>query len=220
MAVRRAELVGDAVAAAEDDRDLELPAGHVADVGGVVHDLVDADQVNDQLMNSMIGRSPTIAAPTPRPEKPASLIGVSITRRGPNLLEHALGDLVRAVVLGDFLAHEEDVLVALHLLGHGWRRASRNCISGMLIVVQWSVAQWLSEMHSAGPLSHWTLTTLLYFCKRILLGQDVVEPLVQRPGAGRRRRACTASSTISRDLLLDRLDLLVVDQPFSRSRFS
>ena len=41
--------------------------------------------MNDQLMNSMIGRSPTMAAPTPRPEKAASLIGVSITRRGPNL---------------------------------------------------------------------------------------------------------------------------------------
>ncbi len=41
-------------------------------------------QVNDQLMNSMIGRSPIMADPTPRPEKPASLIGVSIIRRGPN----------------------------------------------------------------------------------------------------------------------------------------
>ena len=35
------------------------------------------------------------------------------------LLEHPFGDFVRAVVLGDFLAHEEDVLIALHLLGHG-----------------------------------------------------------------------------------------------------
>ena len=76
-------------------------------------------QVNDQLMNSMIGRSPAIAAPTPRPEKPASLIGVSMMRLGPNLFEHPFGHLVRAVVLGDLLAHQEDVLVALHLLGHG-----------------------------------------------------------------------------------------------------
>src|SRR5260221_414758 len=37
-----------------------------------------------QLIYSMIGRSPAIAAPTPSPEKPASLIGVSITRCGPN----------------------------------------------------------------------------------------------------------------------------------------
>jgi hypothetical protein len=40
--------------------------------------------VNDQLMNSMIGRSPTVAAPTPSPEKAASLMGVSMIRRGPN----------------------------------------------------------------------------------------------------------------------------------------
>jgi hypothetical protein len=32
-------------------------------------------------MNSMIGRSPTIAAPTPMPAKPISAIGVSTTRR-------------------------------------------------------------------------------------------------------------------------------------------
>ena len=41
-------------------------------------------------MNSMIGRSPTIAAPMPTPAKPLSAIGVSMTRCSPNLLEHAL----------------------------------------------------------------------------------------------------------------------------------
>ena len=70
-------------------------------------------------MNSTIGRSPTVAAPTPRPEKPASLIGVSMHAPRAELVEHPFGDLVGAVVLRDFLAHEEDVLVALHLLGHG-----------------------------------------------------------------------------------------------------
>ncbi len=84
MAVRRAELVGDAVAAAEDDWDFELSAGHIADVGGVVDDLIQQTSVKDQLMNSMIGRSPQQAAPTPSPENPASLMGVSKTRRGPN----------------------------------------------------------------------------------------------------------------------------------------
>ena len=33
--------------------------------------------------------------------------------------EHPFGDLVSAVVLGDFFAHEKHVFVALHLLGHG-----------------------------------------------------------------------------------------------------
>src|SRR6516162_10259456 len=37
-----------------------------------------------KVMNSTIGRSPAKAAPTPSPAKPCSVIGVSITRRGPN----------------------------------------------------------------------------------------------------------------------------------------
>jgi hypothetical protein len=41
-------------------------------------------QVNDQLMNSTIGRRPIVAAPTASPEKAASEIGVSMTRSGPN----------------------------------------------------------------------------------------------------------------------------------------
>ncbi len=38
-----------------------------------------------QVIISMTGRSPTIAAPTPRPAKPSSLIGASTTRALPNL---------------------------------------------------------------------------------------------------------------------------------------
>ena len=37
----------------------------------------------DQDMNSTIGRRPHMAAPRPRPEKPASEMGVSMTRSGP-----------------------------------------------------------------------------------------------------------------------------------------
>ena len=37
-----------------------------------------------QVMNSTIGRSPAKPAPTPRPAKPYSVIGVSITRFAPN----------------------------------------------------------------------------------------------------------------------------------------
>jgi len=35
-------------------------------------------------MNSMTGRKPTIAAPTPTPANPSSVIGVSTTRISPN----------------------------------------------------------------------------------------------------------------------------------------
>ena len=41
-------------------------------------------------------------------------------------LEHPLADLVGAVVLGDLLAHEEDAVVALHLLGHRLVRGPRD----------------------------------------------------------------------------------------------
>ena len=34
-------------------------------------------------------------------------------------LQQSLGDLVGALIFGDFLAHHEDVGVAAHLLGHG-----------------------------------------------------------------------------------------------------
>ena len=43
-----------------------------------------ATRLNDQLMNSTIGLSPRIAAPIAIPEKPLSLIGVSMILRGPN----------------------------------------------------------------------------------------------------------------------------------------
>ena len=71
-----------------------------------------------QVMNSMIGRSPIIAAPMPTPAKPHSAMGVSITRFSPNFSQHALRHLVGALVVADLFAHEEDALVALHLLGH------------------------------------------------------------------------------------------------------
>ena len=72
-----------------------------------------------QVMNSTIGLSPANAAPTPRPAKPCSVIGVSMTRLAPNSSEQPLRDLVGALILGDLLAHHEDIAVAAHLFGHG-----------------------------------------------------------------------------------------------------
>ncbi len=37
-----------------------------------------------KVMNSMTGRSPVMAAPTPSPAKPSSVMGVSTTRFSPN----------------------------------------------------------------------------------------------------------------------------------------
>ncbi len=72
-----------------------------------------------KVMNSTIGFRPASAAPTPRPAKPCSVIGVSTTRRGAEFLQQPLRDLVGALIFGDLLAHHEHVVVAAHLLGHG-----------------------------------------------------------------------------------------------------
>jgi hypothetical protein len=45
-----------------------------------------ASSAKFQVIISMTGRSPTIAAPTPMPVKPSSAIGVSTMRFGPNSL--------------------------------------------------------------------------------------------------------------------------------------
>ena len=42
-----------------------------------------ATRLKFQVMNSMIGRSPTMAAPMPRPAKPFSMMGASMTRFSP-----------------------------------------------------------------------------------------------------------------------------------------
>ena len=48
-------------------------------IGSKAHEMKSAN------WNSTTGRSPTSAAPAARPVKPVSAIGVSTTRRGPNL---------------------------------------------------------------------------------------------------------------------------------------
>ena len=72
-----------------------------------------------KVMNSTIGRRPTKAAPTPSAGE--AVLGDRRVDDAPRaeFLQQALRDLVGALVLGDLLAHHEDVLVAAHLLGHG-----------------------------------------------------------------------------------------------------
>ena len=108
-----------AVRATEHDRAAHLAAGHVQRLGRGVDDLVDrlhreveGHELDDRLQ-------PDIAAPTPTPAKPCSVIGVSITRRAPNSCSRPWRDLVGALIFRDLFAHQEHVGVAAHLLGHG-----------------------------------------------------------------------------------------------------
>ena len=67
----------------------------------------------------MTGRRPTIAAPTP--DAGEAELGDRRVHHAhrPELVEQAAAHLVGALIDADFLAHEEDVGVALHLLAEG-----------------------------------------------------------------------------------------------------
>jgi hypothetical protein len=63
----------------------------------------------------MIGRKPAIAAPTPSPANPSSVIGVSITRLGPKFFQQATRDFISALIFSNFLAHQKDGRIARQL---------------------------------------------------------------------------------------------------------
>jgi len=56
-------------------------------------------------MNSIDGPEAAHGRTTAMPAKPYSVIGVSMTRCGPNSSSRPWRDLVGALILGDFLAH-------------------------------------------------------------------------------------------------------------------
>ena len=119
LAVLGGDARGRTVRAAEDDRRAHLAARHVERLGGRIDDLVDrlhgeveGHEFDDRLQpghrradadagKAVLGDRRVDDAP--RPE----------------FLQQALRDLVGALVLGDLLAHDEDVRVAAHLFGHG-----------------------------------------------------------------------------------------------------
>ena len=110
------ELQRRAVRAAEDDRDVELAARHVEHLRRGVHDLVEREQRE-------VPRHELDDRPQPDHRRADADAGEAELgdRRVDDahlaeLLEQPLRDLVGALVDGDFLAHEEDAVVALHLL--------------------------------------------------------------------------------------------------------
>ena len=110
---------GGAVRAAEHHRRFHLAAGHVERLRRRVEDLVDrlhgeveGHELDDRLEAGERGADA---------EACEAVLGdrrIDHALRT-ELLQQALRDLVGALILGDLLAHHEDVLVAAHLLGHG-----------------------------------------------------------------------------------------------------
>src|SRR5205085_11154518 len=117
MRMGGAKLMRRTVRSAEGDRDVELPAGHREHVGSVVHHLIERDQRKteshelDDRPQSDHGRAHS------QPGK-----SIFADRRvddslRPETLEQSLAYFVSAVVFGDFLAHQENIRIALEFFG-------------------------------------------------------------------------------------------------------
>ena len=113
---------------AQDHGHFPVAAGHVVDLGGLVHHLVHDQRQKSPNMMSTTGRSPVIAAPTPMPVNPGSEIGVSITRCLAELLHQPGEHLERRARFGHVFAQDADARVAAHFFGQrfadGLRRRS------------------------------------------------------------------------------------------------
>ncbi len=109
---------GGAVRPAEHDRAAHLPARHVERLGGGVDDLV--DRLHGEVERHEFDNRLQAHERGTHAQAGKALLG---DRRvddalGPEFRQQALADLVGALILGDFLAHQEHLVIAPHLLGH------------------------------------------------------------------------------------------------------
>ena len=65
-------------------------------------------------------------------------MGVSMTRCAPNFSSIPSLHLVGALVVADLLAHEEDAIVALHLLDHAPRAGPRGIAAYGIVAHQYA----------------------------------------------------------------------------------
>ncbi len=107
------------VRATKHDRSAHLAAGHVERLGSGVDDLVDrlhgeveGHELDDRLQAGHRGTDADAG------EAVLGDRGVDDAASA-EFLQQTLGDLVGALVFGHFLAHDEDVVVGAHFLGHG-----------------------------------------------------------------------------------------------------
>ena len=118
LAVLRADLHRRTTRPAEHDRHVILPAAHLIDLRRVVDDLIDRDERE-------VERHELDDRPQPDHRGADADAGKAHLRDRrvddaalAEPLQHALRDLVRAVVVADLFAHHEHVGVALHLFAH------------------------------------------------------------------------------------------------------
>ncbi len=112
--------VGAAVGgAAEHDGAVDETAGHVADVSGVVENLVERDGVEAEEHQLHDGADAEHGGADAEADETGFADGRVNDALRAVFGEHAFGDFVGAVELADFFAHEDDVRIALDFLGHG-----------------------------------------------------------------------------------------------------
>ena len=108
-----------AVRPAKHDGAVHLAAGHIERLGRGIDDLVDrlhGEVPGHELDDGLEPRKGRADADAGK-----AMLGDWRVDHAPlaELVEQALADLVGALILADFLAHEEDAVVGAHLLGHG-----------------------------------------------------------------------------------------------------
>ena len=126
LAVLRADPARRAVGPAEHDRAAHLAARHIIGLGRRIDDVV--DRLHREVEGHELDDRLQPAHRRARAEAGKAIFGdrrVDHALR-PELVEQALGDLVGALILGDFLAHHEHAVVAAHFLGHRVAQALRG----------------------------------------------------------------------------------------------
>src|SRR5215213_5106459 len=118
MRVLGGELDAAAVGTADDHRHPHLSAREVAHLGGALADLVRSDEREVPSHHLDDGPHALHRHPDGRPGEPEFRDGGVYDPPRPVLVDEAVSDEVGAAVDADVLAHQDDVLVAVHLHDH------------------------------------------------------------------------------------------------------
>src|SRR5215218_7058438 len=142
MRVLGGELDAAAVGAADDHRDLHLAAGEIAHFGGVLDDLVGGEEREVPGHHLDDGPHAQHRHADGRPGKAVLGDGGVYYPPGAVLVDEPVGYEVGAAVDADVLAHQHDVLVALHLHDHGLAQS---------LAVGLRLGHYSSPMYSSAP---------------------------------------------------------------------
>src|SRR5688572_33314743 len=108
----RRDLIGRSVRSSKNDRDLELPSGHIQHLRGMANDLVRGE--DRKIPRHKFDHRPQSGHRSSDTDSCKSKLG----DRGidnalvPELLPEATGHFIRSIILGHLFAHDEDIFVS------------------------------------------------------------------------------------------------------------